>query len=67
MLGKQPKSSGTPEKVNEYREGGRASQGSTRGGKPTPKVGVTPRPATYTGRGQQSGGVNNIPAYRRGN
>lgn len=64
-MSKQPKSSGTSEKVSEYREGGKASQGATRGGKANPKVGVTPRPATYSGKQNHPGGVNNTPAYRR--
>lgn len=65
MAKKQPTSSGTSEKVSEYREGGRASQGSTRGGKSNPKVGVTPRPATYTNKSERGTGVDNVPAYRR--
>lgn len=65
MAKKQPASSGTSEKVSEYREGSRAKQTPSNGGKGGPKIGVTPRPATYTGKSERGTGVDNTPAYRR--
>ena len=58
MAEKQPKSSGVPEKENEYRAG------KDRGGKAAPAVGVHGRPATYTNKSGNATGVSHQSAYR---
>lgn len=58
MAGKQPASSGVPEKPNEYRAG------KDRGGKSAPSVGVRGPQATYTNKSGAATGVNHQAAYR---